>query len=76
VPRALKPRRMRRQAEPGVHPARPLGALREPPEESPDSKTFQVSSGGHLPAETTGLDGKRYPAKRPTIVATKDERQA
>lgn len=28
------------------------------------------------PAEVTGQDGKRYPARRPTIVATKDERQA
>jgi hypothetical protein len=28
------------------------------------------------PAEVLGQDGKRYPARRPTIVAAKDERQA
>lgn len=28
------------------------------------------------PDEVTGRDGKRYPSKRPTLVAAKDERQA
>ena len=28
------------------------------------------------PAEVTGQDGKRYPAKRPTIIAAKDEKEA
>jgi IS30 family transposase len=28
------------------------------------------------PDEVRGQDGKRYPARRPTIVAAKDERQA
>jgi len=36
----------------------------------------EVSHVGQVPAEVTGQDGKRYPARRPTIVAAKDERQA
>jgi site-specific DNA-methyltransferase (adenine-specific) len=44
-----------------------------------DAKTVRNDlAGGDLspPAEVRGQDGKRYPARRPTIVATKDERQA
>lgn len=28
------------------------------------------------PVEVTGQDGKTYPAKRPTVIAAKDEREA
>jgi len=42
-----------------------------------DITAEEVRTGTHLaPAEVAGQDGKRYPARRPTIVAAKDERQA
>jgi len=42
-----------------------------------DITAEEVRTSTHLaPAEVAGQDGKRYPAKRPTIVAAKDERQA
>ncbi len=36
----------------------------------------QVSTTGHLPPEVIGKDGKKYPARKPTIVAATNEREA
>jgi ParB-like chromosome segregation protein Spo0J len=44
-----------------------------------DAKTIRNDiAGGDIspPAEIVGQDGKRYPAKRPTIIAAKNEREA